>query len=48
VIRDFDAQRVEDLRRIQQGLRGIEATVNAEAAGHRELTNYILTSSKQK
>jgi hypothetical protein len=48
VIRDFDAQRVEDLRRIQQGLRGIEATVTAEAAGHRELTNYILTSPKQK
>jgi anti-sigma factor RsiW len=48
VIRDFDAQRVEDLRRIQQGLRGIEETLNAEAAGHRELTNYILTSSKQK
>jgi hypothetical protein len=50
VLRDVDAQRVEDLKRIQQGLRGIEATVNAEAAGHRELTNYILTrdSAKQK
>jgi anti-sigma factor RsiW len=45
VIRDFDAQRVEDLKRIQQGLRSVEATVSAEAAGHRELTNYILTSS---
>ena len=48
VIRDVDAQRVEDLKRIQQGLRGIEASVSAEAAGHRELTNYILTSAKQK
>jgi hypothetical protein len=48
VLRDVDAQRVEDLKRIQQGLRGIEATVTAEAAGHRELTNYILTSAKQK
>ena len=48
VIRDFDAQRVEDLKRIQQGLRSVEATVSAEAAGHRELTNYILTSSRQK
>jgi hypothetical protein len=48
VIRDVDAQRVEDLKRIQQGLRGIEASVNAEAMGHRELTNYILTSAKQK
>jgi anti-sigma factor RsiW len=48
VLKDVDAQRVEDLRRIQQGLRGIEATVTAEAAGHRELTNYILTSSNSK
>jgi len=48
VIRDVDAQRVEDLKRIQQGLRGVEASVNAEAAGHRELTNYILTSARQK
>ena len=48
VLRDVDAQRVEDLKRIQQGLRGIEATVNAEAAGHREVTNYILTSARQK
>ena len=48
VIRDVDAQRLEDLKRIQQGLRGVEASVNAEAAGHRELTNYILTSARQK
>jgi Putative zinc-finger len=48
VIRDVDAQRVADLSRIQQGFRGIEASVTAEAAGHRELTNYILASSKQK
>jgi hypothetical protein len=48
VIRDVDAQRVEDLKRIQHGLRGVEASVNAEAAGHRELTNYILTSARQK
>lgn len=48
VIRDVDAQRVEDLKRIQQGLRAVEATVTLEAAGHRELTNYILTSARQK
>lgn len=48
VIRDVDAQRVADLTRIQQGLRGIEASVSAEAAGHRELTSYILTSARQK
>ena len=48
VIRDFDAQRVADLARIQQGLRGLERTVSEEAAGHREWTNYFLTSAKQK
>ena len=48
VIRDVDAQRVADLSQIQQGMRGIQRTVNDEAMGHRELTNYILASSKQK
>jgi hypothetical protein len=48
VIRDFEAQRVADLTRIQQGLRGIERTVTEEAQGHREAINYLLTSSKQK
>jgi hypothetical protein len=46
VIRDVDAQRVADLSRIQQGMRGIERTVNDEALGHRELTNYILAKQK--
>jgi hypothetical protein len=48
VLRDVEAQRVADLARIQQGFRGIEASVSAEAQGHRELTNYLLSSSKQK
>lgn len=48
VIRDVEAQRVADLTNIQKGLRGIELSVSAEAAGHRELTNYLLSSSKQK
>ena len=48
VIRDFDAQRNADLSSIQQGMRGIQRTVTEEAQGHRELTNYLLTSSKQK
>ena len=48
VIRDVDAQRVADLSQIQQGMRGIQRTVNDEAIGHRELTNYILSASKQK
>ena len=48
VMRDVDAQRVADLTRIQQGLGRIDATVTAEAASHRDLTNFILTSAKQK
>ena len=47
VLRDVDAQRVADLSRIQQGFRGIQASVTAEAEGHRELTNYILGASKK-
>lgn len=48
VMRDVDAQRIADLTRIQQGLGRIDATVTAEAASHRDLTNFILTSAKQK
>jgi hypothetical protein len=48
VIRDVDAQRVADLSAIQRGLGRIDATVTAEAASHRDLTNFILTSAKQK
>lgn len=48
VMRDVDAQRVADLTRIQQGLGRIDASVTAEAASHRDLTNFILTSAKQK
>jgi hypothetical protein len=48
VLHDVDAQRAADLARIQQGLGRIDATVTAEAAAHRDLTNYILTSAKQK
>jgi hypothetical protein len=48
VLHDVDAQRVADLTTIQKGFRGIEASVTAEAAGHRELTNYILTSAKRE
>jgi hypothetical protein len=48
VIRDVDAQRVADLTRIQKGLSNIDTTLTAEAAAHRDLTNYILTSAKQK
>lgn len=46
VIGDVDRQRLEDLKRIQQGLRSVEATVNAEAAGRLQLSNYVLTRQK--
>jgi hypothetical protein len=48
VIRDVDAQRVADLSRVQQGFGRIEAMTTNEAAQHRDLANYILTSSKQQ
>lgn len=48
VIRDFEAQRVADLSRIQQGMRGIERTVSEEAQGHREQWNILLAGAKQK
>ncbi|HEY2431177.1 MAG TPA: zf-HC2 domain-containing protein [Vicinamibacterales bacterium] len=47
VIRDVDAQRVADLNRVQQGIGRIDATVADEAAAHRELMNYILTSTSK-
>jgi DNA-binding protein H-NS len=48
VIRDFDAQRVADLSTIQQGLRDVAGRVSVESQTHRDLTNYIVSSSKQK
>ncbi len=48
VFRDVEAQRVADLTQIQKGLGRIDATVREESAAHRDLTNYILASSKQK
>jgi hypothetical protein len=48
VIRDVDAQRAADLNRIQQGLGRIDAMTTYEAQTHRDLTNYILASSRQQ
>ena len=48
VIRDVDAQRVADLSRVQQSVGRIEAMTTNEAAAHRDLASYILTSSKQQ
>jgi len=46
--RDFDAQRIADLNRIQKGFSSIDASVAADAAAHREMANYLLTTTKQK
>ena len=48
VIHDVDAQRAADLARIQQGLGRIDAMTSAEAAAHRDLANYIITSQRQQ
>ncbi len=48
VLRDVDAQRTADLTRIQQGLGKIDAMTTADAAAHRELANYLITSTRQQ
>lgn len=48
VLRDVDAQRTADLSRIQQGLGKIDAMTTADAAAHRELANYLITSTRQQ
>jgi hypothetical protein len=44
----MDAQRTADLSRIQQGLGRIDAMTTADAAAHRELANYVITSTRQQ
>ena len=48
VVRDVDAQRTVDLSRIQQGLGKIDAMTTADAAAHRELANYVISSTRQQ
>jgi len=48
VLRDVDAQRVADLNRVQQGMGRMDASIATEAEARRELTNIILTNSKQR
>ena len=48
VIGDFEKQRAADFSQIQQGFGRIQRSVSEEAQGHREITNYLLASSKQK
>src|SRR5262245_37192322 len=45
VIRDLDMKRAADLNGVREGLGRIDATITAEAAARRELTNYVLTNS---
>jgi Putative zinc-finger len=46
VINAFDAQRKDDLARIQANLTNLQGTVTQEAVAHRELVNYV--AGKQK
>jgi Putative zinc-finger len=48
VINAFEAQRKDDLARIQANFTQLNANVTTEAAQHRELVNYITTAGKQK
>ena len=52
VIRDMDMKRAADLNGVRQGISRIDASVTAnvseDAAMHRELMNYLRTSSNQK
>ena len=48
VVNAFDAQRKDDLARIQANLTNLQGTVTQEAAAHRELVNYVTTAGKQK
>ena len=48
VMRDMEAQRTADLTRIQQGLGRIDAMTTADVAAHRELANYVISSTRQQ
>ena len=48
VVNAFDAQRKDDLARIQANLTNLQGTVTQEVVAHRELVNYMTTAGKQK
>lgn len=48
VVNAFDAQRKDDLARIQANLTNLQGTVTKEAAAHVDLVNYLTTAGKQK
>jgi hypothetical protein len=48
VVNAFDAQRKDDLARIQANLTNLQGTVTQEVVAHRELVNYMTSAGKQK
>jgi hypothetical protein len=48
VVNAFDAQRKDDLARIQANFTNLQGTVTKEAAAHVDLVNYLTTAGKQK
>ena len=48
VVNTFDAQRKDDLARIQANLTNLQGTVTKEAAAHVDLVNYLTTAGKQR
>ncbi len=48
VVNAFDAQRKDDLARIQANFTNLQGTVTKEAEAHVNLVNYLTTAGKQK
>ena len=48
VVRDFEVQRRADLVRIEQNMRQIEGVTGEQAAGQREMMNYLLHVSQRR
>lgn len=48
MVRDFDATRVGDLARVEQGLRQIQGLTDAELIRHRDTLNHLLRVTQQR
>jgi hypothetical protein len=48
MVRDFDAARVGDLARVEQGLRQIQGLTDAELIQHRNTLNHLLRVTQQR
>jgi anti-sigma factor RsiW len=48
MVRDFDAARVGDLARVEQGLRQIQGLTDAELIRHRDTLNHLLRVTQQR